>query len=88
MAWEGVKVPLWEGSVEVVVSTEVLGLAAKEALAMAVVLGQDLVVAMVVGLEVASVEALVVLLVALVEALVAGWEAKVFSLAHRAASGK
>lgn len=84
MPWEGVKVPLWEGSVEVVVSTEVLGLVAKEALAMAAVLGQDLVVAMVVGLEVASVEALVVLLVA----LVAGWEAKAFSLAHRAASGK
>lgn len=66
IAWEGVKVPLWEDSVEVVVSAEVLGLVAKEALAMATVLAWDLVASMVVGPEVASVEALVVLWVALV----------------------
>ena len=70
IAWEGVKVPRWEDSVEVAVSAEVLGLVAKGALAMATVLGQDLVVATVVGPEAPSAEASVVVLVALVEALV------------------
>lgn len=69
---------------EVVVSAEVLELVAKEALAMASAPGQDLVV----GLEEASVEASVVALVALVEDLMVGWEAKAFPLAHRAASGR
>lgn len=81
IAWEGVKAPLWEDSV--VVSAEVLGLVAKEALATVMVLGQDLVVA-----AVALVEASVVVLVALVEDLMSGWEVKAFLLAHRVASGK
>lgn len=96
IAWEGVKVPLWGDSVEVVEGFVVLGLVAKEALATATVLGQDLVAAMVVGPEVALVqalvvavvEALVVALVALVEYLMAAWEVKAFPLAHRVASGK
>lgn len=67
-------------------SAEVSGLVAKEALA--TVPGQDLVAAMVVGLEVALVEASVVLLVALMKDLMAGWGVKAFPLAHRAASGK
>lgn len=37
IAWEGVKVPLWEDSVEVVEGFVVLGLVAKEALATATV---------------------------------------------------
>lgn len=73
---------------EVVVSAEVLGQVAKEALATATVLGQDFVAAMVVEPEVASVEASVVVLEALVEDLMAGLEVKAFPLAHRAASGK
>lgn len=72
----------------VVVSAEVSGPVAKAALATAAALGQDLVVATVVGPEVASVEASAVVSVASAEALTAGWEAKAFPLAHRAASGK
>lgn len=68
---------------EVLVSAEVLE--AKEALASAMVLGQDLAE----GLEAASVASVAsVALVALVADLMAGLEDKAFPLAHRVASRK
>lgn len=67
---------------------EALGLEAKEALVMVLVLGQDLVAALAVGPGSASAEASVVVLVALAEGLTAGWGGKASPPALRAASGR
>lgn len=66
------------------VSAEGSGPVAKEALVMAMGLGQCLVV----GLEEASVEALVVVLGALVEGLTAGWGDRASPPARQEASGR
>lgn len=95
IAWEGAKAPPWEDSVELG-PAEALGLEAKEVSATVSVPGQDSVVALAVGLGLASAvgpgsalaEASVVVLVASAEGLTAGLGGKASPPARRAASGR